>query len=101
MELTVAIIKRALTLISEKFPGCEFHVLLWDDSEAWLPRELVESLHRRLFKAHLMSEILPDYSDRDRRYKISGDRHPNAAAHDLVARYVSARIIGASAGNPE
>jgi hypothetical protein len=101
VELTVAIVNRARTLIADKFPGCEFHVLLWDDAQSWLSQELVESLHRSSLEAHLMSDILPEYSDRDRRYKIPGDKHPNAAAHDLVARYVSARIIEASAGNPE
>jgi hypothetical protein len=101
VELTVSIVKRARDLILERFPDCQFAVLFWDQPQEWLSGELQEQMRRSSLNVHLMSEILPEYADRVQRYKIPGDRHPNTAAHDLVARYVVSRIVQSAAGGVE
>ncbi len=101
VELTVAIVKRSRDLIVERFPDCQFAVLFWDQPQEWLSGELREQMRRSSLNVHLMSEILPEYADRVRRYKIPGDRHPNPAAHDLIARYVVSRVVQSSEGELE
>lgn len=93
-ELTVAIVNRARELIRERFPDCEFHVLFWEMPDYWLSHKLLKELQRGTLQVHLVRNILAGYPAAAEKYLFPGDGHPNAKAHDLIARYVSSQIIG-------
>ena len=101
VELTVAIVERARTLVGERFPHCEFHVLFWDYPQERVSQQLLKQMRRGSLNVHLMSDILPDYVSQGWKYSIPGDLHPNAEAHDLIARYIGSHIIEASAEKGE
>jgi len=99
-ERFVAIVARSRDLFEQRYEG-RFHVILWWD-------EPVRSrLARRLEQAGidyiLIQDILPTLDSADSflgEYSIPGDWHPNARAHDLIARYL-ARFVLASVGRED
>ncbi|HEU4684556.1 MAG TPA: hypothetical protein VFS39_08665 [Nitrospira sp.] len=90
------IIGTARNVVEEKYPDVEFHLLLWDYGEARKEVERIErALEARRIDVTPMSAILPDFPARHERYEIHpDDRHPNALAHELIARYVAERLVG-------
>jgi len=91
VELYLAIIDRARTLIEKRFPDCKFHVLLWDSRENPLHDTVLQGLRDRGLRVHLVSDIDPELLGN--RFKISPhDPHPNPQAHDLIARYLAKLI---------
>ncbi len=96
VELAVAVIMRARALIGERFPDCEFHVVFWDLWLEELSQKLLKKMRHSSFNIHSMSDILPNDGGWHRRFLIPRDGHPNAEAHDLIARYVCSRIVESS-----
>lgn len=96
IRLFVAIIKQAEGLVRQKFPGCEFHVLLWrwrDDVPTY--DKMLSRLRQAGIRVLLVSEILPGYLRNPGQYEIPHDRHPNPRANEILAQYVVQEILGA------
>lgn len=96
-QLFFSIVAVSRSKLAEKFPGIEFHVILWDphpDGRFYLKvRNGFESLSIRF---HLVSDMLPGCHENKAEYEISRyDNHPNSVAHRLIAEYVVKNIIGA------
>ncbi len=86
----LAIVESARREVETRYPGCEFHVLLWDKAG----REMDEGLRAAEIPVHLVNEILPDRPDDRLRYQIHArERHPNAAAYAGIGRYLKAEIL--------
>jgi hypothetical protein len=95
IDLFLAIVKGSEQVISKKFPGCQFHVILWSSqSGLGTYRKILEGLRVAGLQVHLVDDILPDYTTNPHQYEISKyDRHPNALANDMIAEYIAKRII--------
>jgi hypothetical protein len=93
IALLTAIVDSSRRLVERRYAGNEFHVLVWDDNSR-LSAELVAGLKEKGIRVHLVSEILPGFSDKPQQYVLSEqDGHPNRQAHESIADYVSEQII--------
>jgi hypothetical protein len=96
LRLYLAIVGRSSRLLAERFPTAEFHVLAWSlhASRAGGRERFLEGLRAVAANVHEIEEALPGYGEDSAPYELHPrDRHPNAAAHDLIARYVVERIL--------
>jgi len=88
----LSIVATAARSVERDFPGAEFHVLFWatiEDDDSWI----VDGLRKRGLRVHLVEDALAGYrTDRDG-FRIPGDGHPNARAHDELAAYVVSKIL--------
>ena len=93
IALFTAIVDSSRRLVERRYDGNEFHVLVWDDNSR-LSEELVAGLKEKGIRVHLISEILPGFSDMPQQYVLSEqDGHPSREAHRFIATYVSEQII--------
>jgi hypothetical protein len=78
------------------YPGSAFHVILWNENPEDKYYNMVqEGLRKKGINLHLISNILPNFSDRRSTYEISPyERHPNTLAHMYIAQYVIGTILG-------
>ena len=97
MDLMVAILDKSRNLVTERYPGSEFHVIFWDACATKEPepvaRILIDKIVRKNFQLHLVSTIVVDICAKVDEYMIQGDGHPNKTAHDKIARYVVREIF--------
>lgn len=94
IDLFVGIIDKSRHLLEERYPGLEFHMILWGGHET--NREpIIRLLNERDIPLHLIEKILPDYSDHKLMYAIvpNYDNHPNALANELIADYIINHIL--------
>ncbi|MDF1702563.1 MAG: hypothetical protein P1V36_15545 [Planctomycetota bacterium] len=95
LELWIAITRQARDFMAATWPGCEFHVLLWDSGEA-ADAEFIEQARLAKVPVHRVSEILPEFSGDWLPWSVDRfDPHPNAKAHAELARYAARTILGA------
>lgn len=100
VDIYIAVVARARDLAKELFPGSEFHVLFWDkdvlpgEDDDGLSGAILDGFAEVGIQTHLISHILPDYQRTIRKYLIREyEPHPNALAHDMIARYVVKEIL--------
>jgi hypothetical protein len=94
VRLYGAIVGRSRDLLLSRFPDAEFHVLLWGYREDETFRSVRKALIKRGLIVHAVSDILPDFEEHPERYQLDRlDTHPNALAHDSIARYVADEIL--------
>lgn len=95
VELWLGVVARSRDEVRRRWPDAEFHVLLWDlHGGDELFDEMLAGLEARQIPTHLVRSILPGYEEDPRPYEIHPlDRHPNAAAHRIIARYVVDEIL--------
>jgi hypothetical protein len=99
-ERFFAIVARSRDLFNQRYGG-KFHVILWWD-EPFRSR-LAWRFENAGIDYILIQDILPDLQSANRsvgEYFIPGDSHPNARAHELIARYL-ARFVRASMDSEE
>lgn len=96
-DLMVAIMDGARSLAAERYPGSDFHVILWDGCSTIAPepidRYLAGGIARKGFRLHLVTQIVKDICTKRDEYMIRGDVYPNKIAHDRIARYVVKEIF--------
>lgn len=95
VALFVGIVKRAKELLRKDY-NSEFQIIFWDDPRDDIVENALNRLHDLNIPVHLISEILPAYTQNPSRYKIANDGHPTAETHKEVARYVIAHILKTS-----
>ena len=94
IDLLVAIVDRSRRTVERRWPGSEFHVILWNESIQTKALRLERALVKRKLRVHRVSDMLPGYFADKHRYHISEiDSHPNARAHALIAGHVAREII--------
>jgi len=96
MRLMIAIVVESADEIARRFPGAEFHVLIWNFDEPPYLQMLVEGLAGRGITVELVSDAIPDYRTvPESTYRLDPlyDRHPTALAHDRIADYVVREIL--------
>jgi hypothetical protein len=92
-KLYLAILEEVRHVVESRYPGCEFHILFWD--EPWLPME--QLFEQSGFRLHRVGRILPAGWRADRtRYQVHAlDLHPNASALGKLAEYVAELAVSA------
>ena len=95
IRLFLEIVGAARKDIEARFPGLHFHVILWDEGHQDDNfQKLQRGLEEKRIALHLISQILPDFHSNPERYKIGpADPHPNAKAHEFMAKYVVENIL--------
>jgi hypothetical protein len=89
-DLFMAILDASRRRIESEYPGCEFHVIFWDDYGG----EIHTDLETVGIRVHRMTKIIPGIADESLKYRLHKyDLHPNAETNDLIAKYVVASIL--------
>ena len=99
IDLFTAVMKATRDLLETEFPGTEFHVLHWEKEKEY-DDLLLDALETIDTTVHSMAEALQNEGGKDSIYRLHRyDGHPNALAHDRMAEYVLAEILGDSDGS--
>ena len=99
LALMVGIVLAARDQIHASHPDARFEVLLWGRQEDGRSRKIDEALRQAGVSVHRVREILPGYEEDPVRYQLSPfDQHPNAAAQQILSRYVVESIVEAEGG---
>jgi hypothetical protein len=103
VRLLLALVRKSKDLLSAEYPGIEFHVILWRnfDFEKDTYRELLEGFSKMNIPVHQVENILPGYNTAPEKYFLSTfDRHPNALADRLIAKYIVSQILDRNSQAP-
>jgi hypothetical protein len=97
VALFLGIVDSSRNIFEHRYTGSMFHVIFWD-TEDHCPRDIcqaiLEGFRDKRIRVHLISNILPEYNKNKAKYTIGlGDKHPNALAHGLIAKYVIENIL--------
>lgn len=92
IELAAAVIAAAAMEFEGRYPGAEFHIVFWDRPGADV-EALLSHLRKYGLNLHLASTILPEMSAAPHRFRIPGDLHPNARAHERIADYLAKNVL--------
>lgn len=86
----LAVVEETRRLIETRFPGCEFHILFWD--EPWLP---MEGIFETGFNFHRVGSILPaGWREKRVQYQVhEHDQHPNRRSFEYLSDYVVSEIV--------
>lgn len=99
IDLLVKIVGRSRDLFEERYRG-EFTVLLWGphslsaryEAERRDYLHLLDRLRNEGIRVYEIDDVLPGRRASPEKYTLRGDEHPNASAHQLVARYLLAHL---------
>jgi len=98
----LAIVDRSRTLLKNKNPEVNFHVIIWDffpnsyQNKRTLSK-IIYGFNQKSIDYHLVSNILPEFLENTgikytKMYQILNDGHPNQDAYRLIARFVVDKI---------
>lgn len=96
IALYFAIVRKAFHLFGRRWPEAKLHIISWDVHSFYSNGVAVfhkglKSVHAQI---HLIDDILPGYTQNPVKYEIHQiDPHPNVLAHQLVASYLSERVL--------
>lgn len=94
LELYVSVVRKARDFVISRFPGCQFHVILWDYGDLEIHKAIDEGLSAAGIPVHVIGDFLPEYTADPRSYELSSqDRHPNPRAHAAIADFVVEEIL--------
>jgi len=95
VELFGSIVEKACDDFERKYPGSEFHVILWEGHSHHLQEAaIIAELKHRDLRLHLVREIIPELLVAPEPYRLSErNHHPSAQAHRRIANYVTDRIV--------
>jgi hypothetical protein len=94
IDLLAGIVDAARRFVETRWPGSEFHVVLWNERFQIKSARLERALEGKRLRIHRMSDILPGYfGDRSRYWLHELDQHPNPLAHGLVAEYLADEVL--------
>ncbi len=90
ISLFLGIVERSKAIFEKRYPGSEFHVLLWDAEDSHSCR-LVRGLEKRGITVHRISRIVPDVLEE--KYRIPYDNHPTSLLYTELAEYIVETIV--------
>jgi len=97
LDLGVQLVRQLAEEVGRRFPGCEFHLLLWTPAEDPLSRPLVNRLRQTGIALHLLEEFAPEANRQDPGYALLYDGHPTVRANDAIANYICGKIVDSQA----
>jgi hypothetical protein len=87
---------RAGAIVKQRWPDAKLHILAWD-IHSWYAGtfdRFLQGLAQTGWKIHDVNDVLPGYTMNHDRYEIHPfDAHPNAHAHEVLARYIVDSIL--------
>jgi len=92
VDLGVQIVRQLAEETERRFPGCEFHLLLWTPAADPLSRPLVKRLRQAGLILHLLEEFAPEVNLQEPGYALPYDGHPTGRANDAIAKYICQQI---------
>lgn len=97
-DLMLAVVQASRERITKEYPGCEFHVVFWNDYE---DGSLASGLESIGMNVHRITSFIPDiYTDPLKYHIHEHDGHPSRLASELIANYIVESIIQDSERNP-
>ena len=94
IRLYVGIIRKTRDIAVSRYPGAEFHHLLWElDADQQLIRQVAAALEDGGIRVHRVSDIIPDYQENRKSYQIPVDGHPTPEAYEKIAGYLVASLV--------
>jgi hypothetical protein len=95
IALLVSIVGASRRIVESRWPGAEFHVILWNDRFDPKGKWLEWALEDGQFTIHRIGDIITDYLGDKGRYQIHKeyDSHPNAVAQKQLADYIVREVI--------
>ena len=96
IALYFAILRQAFRLLEGRWPEAERHVISWDIHSFFSNGQarFHKGLEAIRAEVHFIDDILPGYTRDPAQYGLhERDLHPNALAHEMVASYISERIL--------
>jgi hypothetical protein len=99
INLYFAIAREAFQLFKLRWPKAERHLISWDSNTFYSNGQ--SRFHQGMAaidaQIHFIDDVLPGYTQDPTKYGIHPlDLHPNADAHELVASYISERILSST-----
>jgi hypothetical protein len=91
VDLFVELINKSRKLIESRYPGCEFHMILWDEDNFRNKMEVIEKVRKKGIRLHLIGEIFQGKVWSQFLYRHDG--HPNALTHQVISDYIIQKII--------
>ena len=91
--LYVAIVDRARKEFEKRFTGSEFHMLYWDVGDELYGKRICRELRSRGVRLHLISEMIPEITDKRSQFVIEHDEHPKPECHRRIAEFVQEHIL--------
>tara|TARA_B110000438_G_scaffold303679_1_gene366447 strand:+ start:297 stop:1382 length:1086 start_codon:yes stop_codon:yes gene_type:complete len=98
----LTIVEQSRTLLKNKNPEVNFHVIIWDFfpksyKSQWTLSKIINGFKQKSIDYHLVSNILPEFLENTginytKMYQILNDGHPNQNAYRLIAKYVVNKI---------
>lgn len=93
-DLTLAIFRKSQEVLRQLPGSPPLHILYWDDYVDSHLERLFDGLKAAGIQVHTASRILPDFESNHSAYELSpADRHPNAVAAKLAARYIAEKLL--------
>ena len=94
IDLYLAIVKQAAAEAERRFPGSEFHVLLWDTSVYPHHQRVEQGLRDAGLRVHKVSEILPVDGEEAKAWQLHpADNHPTPRAYRKLAEYIVEHML--------
>jgi hypothetical protein len=93
--LFVKMVQKSQTLLKNKYPNSEFHVLFWDNKFDKIGSLMLKELKNTNISTHIISEIVPDYYRSTRQYcvKFPYEFHPNGKINRKIAAYLVNNVL--------
>ncbi len=91
-QLFLTVVRQSKRWVDRKFPGADFHILLWD----WSMGEdtfIFDAMRREGIIIHDIKQIIPDYQTNMQHRIGRYDRHPNGATYRLLAEYLGGELL--------
>ena len=99
IELAAAIVDQSRRILEAKYPGIEFHVLLWQGGRRKTSKT-IDELSKRNIRIHLIPDVLKDYrGEREKFLTIEHEGHPTPAGQRAIAEYVVQSILKGTSEN--
>lgn len=101
VELFLAIIKQSQIELAKIYPNCKFNIIMWNNNKYQEYASAMKGFQERNLEVNWINQILPDYDVNPKQYRIHPvhEKHPNALANQIVARYILEKIIEPQTGS--
>jgi hypothetical protein len=96
VNLFIEIVGTSRKMMETRYPGCEFHLILWNENKHQNNREVMEKLKEKGIRVHLISDIFKSIKAYGRQPELKidlHDPHPNQLAYEVIADYIVRQII--------
>lgn len=97
LDKYVKIVVKARDIFEQRYPGAEFHVVLWNLEDAESDKAIITTLIKRFcdnnIRLHEIKDILPGYYQNNPYYQIVHDRHPTPYANEIIADYILSKVV--------